>query len=104
MRILPRRFRRLVPLSIALGVIVAIALEVATAGASPATSPPIAPQSPGDGANVPASSEGLQVTFTCPSFPSPQTRGHYGEKNKEGEEGEEGEKGQSEEVSRQLGR
>lgn len=86
MRNLPGRLRRLIPLSIAAGAIVAVALQVATAGASPATSPPIDPQSPAEGAIVGASSEGLKVQFSCPSFVSEE--GEVLEEESEGEEGE----------------
>jgi len=52
----------------AVGAIVFLVLEVGAAGAAPATSPSISPQSPPDGASVAATEEGLHVTFTCPSF------------------------------------
>ncbi|HVW48147.1 MAG TPA: hypothetical protein VHA76_13890, partial [Solirubrobacterales bacterium] len=48
--------------------VVGLVLAVGSAGATPATSPPIDPLTPGEGAGVQASAEGLKVTFTCPSF------------------------------------
>jgi hypothetical protein len=68
MRILPRSLRRLVPLLIAAGALVALVLEVGSAGASPATSPTFEPQVPPDGGSVQASGEPLKVTFSCPSY------------------------------------
>jgi hypothetical protein len=68
MRILPSFSRRLIPLLIAVGAIVGLALEVVPAGATTATNPAIEPQGPADGINVPASEEGLSVTFSCPGF------------------------------------
>jgi hypothetical protein len=55
-------------LLIAVGALAVLVLEVGAAGASPATGPPIEPQSPGEGATVQASDEALKVGFTCPPF------------------------------------
>jgi hypothetical protein len=68
MKILRSPSRRLVLLLVAAGALVALVLEVGAAGASPATGPPIEPQSPGEGASVEASAEALKVTFACPQF------------------------------------
>jgi hypothetical protein len=65
---LPPFTRRLVPLLAAAAALLILVLEVGSAGASPATGPAIVPQSPGEGAPVPASSEPLTVSFTCPSY------------------------------------
>ncbi|HEY0280179.1 MAG TPA: hypothetical protein VGC32_18090 [Solirubrobacterales bacterium] len=43
-------------------------MAVASAGATPAASPPIEPLTPAENAGVQASGEPLVVTFTCPSF------------------------------------
>jgi hypothetical protein len=53
---------------VAVCAIVALVVEVGSAGASPATGPPIESQSPADGAGVAASAEGIKVTFSCPAF------------------------------------
>jgi hypothetical protein len=68
MNLRARSFRRLVPLLVALGAIVGLVLAVGSAGASPAISPPIEAQIPGDGAPVAATEEAIKVTFTCPEF------------------------------------
>lgn len=68
MRILRSSPRRLVLLLVAAGALGVLALEVAAAGASPATGPPIGAVSPGEGAAVEASAEPLTVTFSCPQF------------------------------------
>jgi hypothetical protein len=68
MNIRPRFSRALVPLLVAVAAIVGLVMVVGSAGASPATSPPIAPQNPADGSPVATSGEGLQVSFSCPSF------------------------------------
>jgi hypothetical protein len=68
MNIRPSFSRRLIPLLIAFGAILALVIEVGSAGASPATSPPIQPQSPADGVSMAATEEPIPVTFTCPSF------------------------------------
>ena len=68
MRILRSSSRRLVLLLIAAGALAVLVLEVGAAGASPATGPPIDPQSPGEAATVEASGEALKVTFSCPQF------------------------------------
>lgn len=68
MKILRSSSRRLVLLLIAVGALAVLVLEVGAAGASPATSPPIEPQSPGEGATIQASGEALKVSFTCPQF------------------------------------
>lgn len=60
--------RRLVPLLAAAAALLILVLEVGAAGASPAVAPAIVPQSPGDGAAVPAGEEALTVSFTCPSY------------------------------------
>lgn len=93
MKILCRSSRRLVPLLVAAGALVGLVMAVASAGASPATSPPIEPQRPPDGGTVNASGEALQVAFSCPSFVYEE-----GEVIEEGEEeGEESEEGSEEE-------
>jgi hypothetical protein len=61
-------FRRLVPLLAAAAALLVLVLEVGSAGAAPAASPAIVPQSPPEGAGVAASSEPLTVAFSCPSF------------------------------------
>ncbi|HEY2054696.1 MAG TPA: hypothetical protein VGH14_12250 [Solirubrobacterales bacterium] len=53
---------------IAAGALTALVLEVGAAGASPATGPPIAPESPAEGVAVEAGGEALKVTFSCPQF------------------------------------
>lgn len=68
MRSLPSFSRRLIPLLVVVGAIVGLAFAVVPAGATTASSPPIEPQSPADGANVAASEEALPFTFTCPTF------------------------------------
>jgi hypothetical protein len=68
MKILRSSSRRLVLLLIAAGALAVLVLEVGAAGASPATGPPIDPQSPGEAATVEASGEALKVTFSCPQF------------------------------------
>jgi hypothetical protein len=68
MNIRPSFSRRLIPLLVAVCALLALVIEVGSAGASPATSPPIQPQSPPDGAGVAASAEGMKVTFSCPAF------------------------------------
>jgi hypothetical protein len=72
MKNLLRFSRRLVLPLIAVGALVGLVLEVGAAGASPATSPPIEPQRPANGASVRASGEpafsALQVAFSCPSY------------------------------------
>ncbi len=68
MKILRSSSRRLVLLLIAAGALAGLVLGAGGAGASPATGPPIAPQSPGEGASVEASAEALKVTFSCPQF------------------------------------
>jgi hypothetical protein len=60
--------RRLVPLLAAAAALLVLVLEVGSAGARPATGPQIVPLSPGNGAPVPASSEPLVVSFTCPGY------------------------------------
>src|ERR1700759_1371630 len=60
--------RRLVPLVAAAAALLVLVLAVGSAGASPAVAPTITAQLPANGASVPASSEALQVTFTCPSY------------------------------------
>jgi hypothetical protein len=101
MKILSRFSRRLVLLAIAVGALVALALEVGAAGASPATGPPIVPQSPAENATVEASGEALKVTFACPSYvyelgePIEEEEGKEEEKEaEEPEEGGEEEKGE----------
>jgi hypothetical protein len=89
MKILPRFSRRLVPLLIAAGAIVGLVMAVGSAGASPATIPPIEPQSPADGSSVEASEEALHVTFSCPSFVFEE--GELIEEEESEEEEEEGE-------------
>jgi hypothetical protein len=59
--------RRLVPLLVALAAIVGLVISVGSAGASPATTPPIEAQIPADGAPV-AAEETIKVTFSCPEF------------------------------------
>jgi hypothetical protein len=61
-----------------------ISLLVAAASSALPGDPPIAYQSPADGAGVPAVAEGLKVTFTCPSY-------RLAEEPEEEEEGGEGE-------------
>jgi hypothetical protein len=107
MKILRSTSRRLVLPSIAAGALVALVLEVGAAGASPATGPPITPQSPAEGATVQASGEPLKVTFSCPQYvleegeaeeieaPPPEK----GEGSEEGEGGEEEGGGGEEEVA-----
>jgi hypothetical protein len=68
MKFLRSSSRRLVLLLIAAGALAVLVLEVGAAGASPATGPPIDPQSPGEAATVQASGEALKVTFSCPQF------------------------------------
>jgi hypothetical protein len=68
MKILRSSSRRLVLLLIAAGALAVLVLEVGAAGASPATGPPISPQSPGEGGAVETSAEPLKVTFSCPQF------------------------------------
>jgi hypothetical protein len=60
--------RRLVLLIAAAAALLISALEVGSAGAAPAGPPAIVPQSPGNGAPVPASSEALTFTFSCPQY------------------------------------
>ncbi|HEY2479731.1 MAG TPA: hypothetical protein VGI17_13505 [Solirubrobacterales bacterium] len=90
---LARFSRRLVPLLIAAGALVGLVLEVGAAGASPATSPPISPQRPADGATVEASGEPpgepLQVAFSCPSYVLEAGEVIEPEEPEEGEEEEE---------------
>src|SRR4051794_26247042 len=81
---------RLVLLLIAAGALAVLVLEVGAAGASPATGPPIEPQSPGEGAAVEASAEPLKVTFSCPQFVY-EAGELIEEEEEEPEEGEEGE-------------
>ena len=50
------------------GAIVGLAFEVVPAGATTATSPPIAPLTPAEGVSLAATEEALPVTFTCPTF------------------------------------
>ncbi len=87
------RLRRLVPLFVAAAALLILVLEVGSAGARPATGPTIVPQSPGDGAPVPASEEALTVSFTCPSYVYEEGEVIEVEEPEEGggEEGEEGE-------------
>jgi hypothetical protein len=59
---------RLVPLLVAAAALLALVLEVGSAGAAPATAPAIVPQTPADGSPVAATGEPLTVVFTCPSF------------------------------------
>jgi hypothetical protein len=104
MKILLSLSRRLVPLLIAAGALAVLVFEVGAAGASPATGPPIDPQSPAEGAAVEASGEALKVTFSCPQFVyeegekeeievlPPEEGGKEKEKGG-GEEGEESEEG-----------
>ena len=68
MNIRPSFSRRLIPLLVALGALTALAFAVGTAGASPATSPAIEPQTPSEGTTVQATEEGLQVNYSCPGF------------------------------------
>jgi hypothetical protein len=68
MRISRSSTRRPVLLLIAAGALAVVLLGVGYASASPATGPPIDPQSPGEGAAVEASAEALKVTFSCPQF------------------------------------
>jgi hypothetical protein len=88
---------------IAVGAVVGLVWAVASAGASPATSPPITPERPTDGANVEASGEALQVVFSCPSYVLEEgevieEEGEEAEEpeepEEEGEEGEEPEEGE----------
>jgi hypothetical protein len=98
MTILRDSSRRLIPLLVAVGAIVGLVLAVGSASASPATSPPIEPERPSDGATVNASGEALQVTFSCPSFVYEEGEVEEGEEGEESEEGEEeGEEGGEEE-------
>lgn len=64
----PRSFSRLFPLLAALAAIIGLVIAVGSAGATPATSPPIEPQLPSENAGIQASGEPLSVTFTCPTF------------------------------------
>ncbi len=107
MKFLPRFSRRLVPLLIAAGALVALVLEVGAAGASPATSPTFEPQIPPDGGSVQASGEPLTVTFSCPSFVYEEGEvieeegeevEEPEEKEEEAEEGEEESEGGEEEI------
>jgi hypothetical protein len=68
MKILARFSRRPVLLLLTVGLIAAFASGAGSAGASPATNPPIEPQSPANGSSVEASGEALKVTFSCPTF------------------------------------
>jgi hypothetical protein len=53
----------------AVGVIVGLVLAaVGSAGASPTTGPAIVPESPADGAVLPAGDEAIPVAFSCPVF------------------------------------
>jgi hypothetical protein len=87
--------RRLVPLLVAAAALLVLVLEVGSAGAAPATGPAIVPQSPPEGAGVPASSEALKVVFTCPSFVYEEGELIEPEEPEEEEEGE-GEEGEEE--------
>jgi hypothetical protein len=60
--------RRLVPLIATALALLILVLEVDSAGAAPAGPPAIVPQVPADGVAVPAGSEPLAVTFTCPQY------------------------------------
>jgi hypothetical protein len=64
----PRSLSRLVPLLVALAALTGLVFAVGSADATPATSPPIEPLTPGENASLQASAEPLAVTFTCPSF------------------------------------
>jgi len=97
MNILRSSSRRLVLLLIAAGALAVLVLEVGAAGASPATGPPIEPQSPGEGASVEASGEALKVTFSCPQFVYEAGELIEEEEPEEGEEPEEPEEGEEEE-------
>jgi hypothetical protein len=68
MKSLPPFTRRLVPLLAAAAALLILVLEVGSAGAAPATGPAIAPLIPANGVAVPASSEALSFTFTCPQY------------------------------------
>jgi hypothetical protein len=98
MRNLPIFSRRLIPLLIAVGALVALALEVVPAGATTATKPAIEPQSPAEDISLPASEEALSVSFTCPSFVFEE-----GEPIEEEEGGEEGEGEEKEEGGAAVG-
>src|SRR5271156_1736672 len=92
MRFLRSSSRRLVLPLIAAGALAVLVLEVGAAGASPATGPPIEPQSPGEGASVEAGAEALKVTFSCPQFVYEQ--GELIEEEAEEPEEEESEEGE----------
>jgi hypothetical protein len=89
MNIRPSFSRRLIPLLVAFGAILALVIEVGSAGASPATSPPIEPQSPADGVSLAATEEAIPVTFTCPSFVYEAGEEEEAEESEEAEEEEE---------------
>jgi hypothetical protein len=80
-------FRRLVPLCAAIAALLILVSAVGSAGASPATGPPIVPQTPANGAPVQASGEALKVVFSCPSYVL--EAGEVTEEEIENEEGEE---------------
>jgi hypothetical protein len=64
----PRSLSRLIPLLVALAALTGLIVAVASADATPATSPPIEPLIPSENAGVQASGEPLAVTFSCPVF------------------------------------
>jgi hypothetical protein len=97
MRILRSSSRRFVLLLIAAGALAVLVFEVGAAGASPATGPPITPQSPGEGASVEASGEALKVTFSCPQFVYEEGELIEEEESEEVEEPEEEESEEGEE-------
>jgi hypothetical protein len=69
MKIRPRSLPRPVLLLAAVGAIVGLVLAaVGSAGATPATSPPITTLIPGEGAPVAATAEPIAFSFNCPSF------------------------------------
>jgi hypothetical protein len=92
----PRSVSRLVPLLAALGAIVGLVLAVGSAGATPATNPPIDPLTPAEGVGVQASADGLHVTFGCPSFVAEE--GELVEVEEEIEETIENEEGEEETI------
>jgi hypothetical protein len=89
MKSLPPFTRRFVPLLAAAAALLILVLEVGSAGASPATGPAIVPDNPGEGASVPASSEPLSVSFSCPSYVYEEGEVIEVEEPEEGEGGEE---------------
>jgi hypothetical protein len=105
MEILRSRSRRLVLLLIAAGALAALVLEVGSAGASPATGPPIDGGTPAEGATVEASAEALKLTFNCPQFVYEAGELIEEEETEEVEEveenEEEGEEGEEEETTKE---